>query len=157
MKQPCRSVRGFSLVEILVAIGIFGILVAAALPHLDTRRENINSAVNSVAANIRLARTKAMSTGIHYCMHWSASNKYYVRRWSDNKNIVDAKLPTRVSWSMDNYPDLPHVMFNTRGMAIDNTAANGVLVNPVDVYIWDTYGISHKIVVWPSGQIYEEY
>jgi len=149
--------RGYSLVEILVAIGIFGILAAAALPHIDTRRQNINTAVKTLAANIRLARAKAMSTGGHYCMHRLSSTQYYIRRWSDSKNIVEAKLPSKVSWTIDDYPDLPHLMFNTRGMTIDNSAQHRVLTNPVSIYVDDTFGISHKIVVWPSGQVYEEY
>jgi prepilin-type N-terminal cleavage/methylation domain-containing protein len=152
-----RAHNGYSLVELLVAIGIFGIVVAAALPHIDSRRQNINTAVNTIMANIRLARAKAMSTGVHYCAHMSSSTKYYVRRWSDNKNIVDATLPTGVTWSMADYPDLPHIMFNTRGMAIDNSAQNKVLANPVHIYVNDRFGISHKIDVWPSGQVYEEY
>jgi prepilin-type N-terminal cleavage/methylation domain-containing protein len=149
--------RGYSLVEILVAIGIFGILAATALPHIDTRRQNINYATKALVANIRLARAKAMATGIHYCMHRNSSTKYYVRRWSDNKNIVDATLPTKVTWDITDYPDLQHVMFNSRGMLIDNSAQKMVLTSPVNVYVADTYGLSHKIVVWPSGQVYEEY
>lgn len=157
MTHPLKGCHGFSLAEILVAVGIFGLLAATALPHLDGRRQNINTAVNTVIGSIRLARSKAMSTGIHYCMHRSASTKYYVRRWSDNKNIIDAKLPSQVTWTLQNYPDLPHVMFNSRGMTVDSTAQNAVLTNAVEAYVSDTFGITHKIVIWPSGQVYEEY
>jgi prepilin-type N-terminal cleavage/methylation domain-containing protein len=151
-----RSNGGFSLVEILVAMAILGVLMATALPHLDTRRENVNTATKTIVANIRLARAKAMSTGVHYCMHRNSNTQYYVRRWSDNKNVVDTNLPAKVSWSIQNYPDLPHVMFNTRGMAIDNSAQKRVLTNPVNISVTDTFGITRKVVVWPSGQVYEE-
>jgi len=158
--------RGYSMVEVLVAVGILGILVATALPHMDTRRESTNTAVQAVIAHIRLARSKAISTGCHYCFHKSASNKYYVRRWKEvtyppywasDKTILNYTFPAHVTWSLEDYvgPHGEHIMFNTRGMSVDSYT-NQVSPQSVRIRVWDTLGISHTIVVTPAGQVYEQ-
>lgn len=161
-----RGRGGYSLVEVLVAIGILGILLATALPHMDTRPEGTNAAVQSVMAHLRLARTKAISTGVHYCFHRNASNRYYVRRWKEtssppfwagDRNIINYTFPKHVSWAIEDYlgPHGPHVMFNTRGMSIDSYT-NEVATRSVRIRIWDSLGASRTVVVTPAGQIYEE-
>jgi len=164
MRRSMRQ-RGYSLVEMLVAIGILGILVATALPHMDTRRESTNTAVQSVIAGLRLARTKAISTGAHYCFHRNGNTAYYVRRWKEttyspywasDKTILDAKMPKHTDWALEDYagPHGEHLMFNTRGLSIDS-GTNQVATQSVTIWVWDDFGVTHSIVVTPSGQIYE--
>lgn len=56
--------RGFSLVELLVAISILGLLMAAAMPSLGTWLDNtrIRNAGDSVIAGLQSARAEAVRT-----------------------------------------------------------------------------------------------
>ena len=147
--------RGYSLIELLVAVGIFGVLAAAGLPHLDTRRQDIQSATKQVIADYRWARTRAITSGAHFAIEWTSSNSYEVQRmkevsgnWAIDEVVKTVTLPSHIN-TVWYWPTTQE--FNTRGMMITTTY-------PLWQLLWDSnyYGW-HTLSVWPSGQIYEEY
>jgi prepilin-type N-terminal cleavage/methylation domain-containing protein len=60
-----RNQRGVTLVEVMVVVGIIGVLSALAVPQLRVWREDtrVRSSARSVADAFHVARTEAMRTG----------------------------------------------------------------------------------------------
>lgn len=150
-----RNRRGYSLVELLVAVGIFGVLAAMGLPHLDTRRNDIQSATKQVIADYRWARTRAITSGTHFAVEWVSTNSYKIMRmkevpggWAMDEAVKHVTLPSHINYTWY-WPSVQE--FNTRGMMITTTYPLWQLFWDSDYYGW------HMVSVWPSGQIYEEY
>ena len=148
--------RGYSLVELLVAVGIFGVLAAMGLPHIDTRRQDIQTTTKQIIADYRWARNRAITSGVHYGIEWTSTNSYEVQKmkqapsgtWSKDLTVKRVTLPTHINTSWY-WPALQE--FNTRGMMVTSTA-------PLYQLFWDSnYFGWHMVSLWPSGQIYEEY
>lgn len=155
--QRLATPRGYSLVELLTGIAIFSVLLAAGLPHINTQRQAINSAVTAVMADLRFARSKAIRSGTHYAVELLDEHTYQVQRfrevdagnWQRDSVVKTGELPEHISLDMD--PTL--LEFNTRGMMISDIGNRSW----VDVALTDdAYGASHLISVWPSGQVYYE-
>jgi len=154
--QRLRSRAGYSLIELLVAVGIFGVLAAAGLPHIDTRRQDVQSATQQLIADYRWARARAITSGTHFAIKWNSSTKYEVQRmretgpgtWALDTVVKTVVLPAdiTVQWTFPLTQE-----FNTRGMMISKTSR-------IQQMVYDSrFGGWNIISVWPSGQIYEEY
>ncbi len=153
--QRLRSRAGYSLIELLTAVAIFGILAAAGLPHVDTRRQDIRNASEQVIADYRWARTRAITSGAHFNVSWTSESTYEVQRmkqdptgaWILDTVVKQVSLPSgieRSGWPND-------VEFNTRGMMISQSYAMFDL-------LWDTQFSTYRMfAVWPSGQTNEYY
>lgn len=66
MTRPDPHSRGFSLVELMVAITVAAILAVIAVPNLRNaiRRNNVSNGSNTLLASISYARTEAISRGV---------------------------------------------------------------------------------------------
>ena len=150
-----RRCEGNTLIELLALIGILGVIAGTALPHFDTRREDINTAMRTLMGEFRTARTHAITTGRHYSVNLAGSASLTVQRhdqaadgtWPVSSTPKSITLPSSVSWTM-----IPATIeFNTRGTMITSS-------EPVFVYVTDQIGSRvHSFSVWPSGQVQEEY
>jgi prepilin-type N-terminal cleavage/methylation domain-containing protein len=148
--------RGYSLIELLVAVGIFGLLAALGLPHLDTRRQDIQTVSKQVIADYRWARNRAITSGVHFGIEWTSTNSYQVQRmkqaangtWSKDVTVKTVTLPSHINTTWY-WPSLQE--FNTRGMMVTTTYPLYQLFWDSDYYGW------RMLSLWPSGQIYEEY
>lgn len=67
---------GFTLVEMAVVILIFGMLFAFSIPAYQSinRSYQLKGATENLAAQLRMARSKAMATGVDQPMHFSPNN-----------------------------------------------------------------------------------
>jgi prepilin-type N-terminal cleavage/methylation domain-containing protein len=153
--------KGFSLVELIVYISLLGLLLAAALPHLDVLPSHTNRAVEQFLSDVRFARAKAIVTGTHVCVHRVSANRYQIRRlkqsgtsWMLDRVLRDVTLPPGVNWWMSTDTG-GHLKFNTRGLQVAFANPN----NPYALYTYfsDAQGSAHAVSVWPSGQAYKEY
>lgn len=158
------SFQGYSIVEILVAVAIFGIVARTAIPHLDARRMQVIAAQQVVAANLRLARARAITKSVHYRVDFPSASQITVtpmvqeedRTWEpDSDNVQTISLPGNThlaSGSQCTAPCTPvigtNIEFNSRGVAV-NLAAKA------QITLVDDFGKSKALEAWPSGQIDE--
>lgn len=157
MKFPRRlaSRCGYTMVEAMATIAIAGVLIGSALPRVDTRRNEINSAVNAVIADLRFARGRAITTGTHYAFELTASGTYEIQRlkeslaggWVLDEVAKTNALPEHVVLALS---QSGNVEFNTRGMMI--SSPNMLTLSFSDT----TFGSTHQVSIWPSGQIHHE-
>jgi prepilin-type N-terminal cleavage/methylation domain-containing protein len=153
MKRCLSNVAGYSLIELLVALAIFGILAAAAIPLSAVQRERTNTLIKGIVADLRLARASAITSGRHYAFAWINTREYQIQRlqqsgtsWTLDTVITDIRLPQNfLMWT--SWPT--KIEFNTRGMMVSSNYWG-------EVALWDsTYQVWRVAFVWPSGQIYE--
>lgn len=147
--------HGNTLIEMLIIMGIIGVICGAALPHFDGRRQDIHTTMRELVGQFRTARTQALTTGTHYALHMPAPGTLNVQRmqqavdgtWQVADVTDSISLPAHVSFWMT--PDT--IEFNTRGTMITSP-------RPLYVYLSDRYAsVVHSFSVWPSGQVHEEF
>jgi hypothetical protein len=127
------------------------VLVGTVLPHLDTRRESINGAVQSVVGDLRFARARAIASGTHYAFDLVDPRTYRVQRmtndgtaWVADSISREVSLPEHLELALDGASGLE---FNTRGMMISADLAPTLT-------LYDTkFGAGRTVLIWPSGQI----
>ena len=135
---------GFTLVEILVTLGIFGILAAIALPTWSTLfpAYQLNSAARQVTTELHLARNRAMANYRRVRVVFTATT-YNVER-EQNPGAFDyvvisgpKGLPSGITAAADATP-----VFQTRG---DASGANITLTN--------SKGETKKVAISSAGRV----
>jgi Tfp pilus assembly protein FimT len=146
--------RGYSLVEMLTTIVFLSTVAAVGLPHIDTRRQDINSVMSEVIGDLRFTRARSITSGTHYALE-PMPGGYQIQRlvqeegeWVEDSVAKTVTLPEHISIDWNDEGD--GIEFNTRGFVISADSSFQVTVS-------DTlHGAAHVISVWPSGQIYYE-
>jgi Tfp pilus assembly protein FimT len=147
--EKTRPIRGFSLPELLVMVGIATIMAAAAMPYLLTAVQNseFNAAVRQIAGDARLARSLAVSRGDRYRIHAGGdaaigdptlNNSYRVER----RNPVSGWPATtaNMATSADVLNNWQDVSTHYRGVTIQSVLDGGLTA--VDGPIFNSTGAS---------------
>jgi hypothetical protein len=148
---------GFSLVELLVILGIVGILVAIAVPTTNRSMLNLSYSMGEFESNVRVARGNANGRGVHYRV--TLHSDYYE---IDRLHVSGGAWIHDPAFSVQTISLPPHVTittgagqsfeFNSRGLL--QPVAVGTPAVQVDVTMRDSRSDETKTVgVWPSGQI----
>ena len=68
-----NSSSGFTLIELMVVIAVFGVIAAFSVPAMTgmNRTHRLKSAAENVAGQLRLAREIAIGTGTTQTMHYT--------------------------------------------------------------------------------------
>ncbi len=81
INRPSRAC-GFTLLEILVAMGILGILAGFAIPHWSSLLSGyrLNAAARQVAVELHSARNRAMAQYRRFKVVFTTSSTYTIQR-----------------------------------------------------------------------------
>ena len=100
MKAHDHKTSGFSLLEIMVVLILFGILIGITVPGMSNlvRSTRLKGASNTLVADIRYARSLANAQHSSYQIQFTSSN-YTISRVSPATTITMRTLPDGVSCS----------------------------------------------------------
>ncbi len=94
-----RNQDGFGLLELLLALAIMAILVAAALPNLQRylAQRDLQQTARLLSTDLRLAQQYAVTQNEPYGLQYtSASAQYTLLRVSDGTVVKQVDLPATV-------------------------------------------------------------
>ena len=143
---------GYTLIEVLVGMAVFGVLISTALPRYHADRLQLGAAQMQTLAMLRDARSLAVSRNLHFAVKIAAADRIVVQRlrqvgtaWEsdgDPLQTLQLRAPASVAQGLVG----TRVEFNGRGVAVN-------LTTPQRIDLQDTFGASKSVQVWPSGEI----
>jgi type IV fimbrial biogenesis protein FimT len=139
-----RQDNGFTLLEILIACSILGILTAMAVPSFSLwiTRQQLRQATTELAANYTMARTAAMSRGSAVTVTTAMTGGKATLTFGGNvfKSVTLSERVTNITAAT--------VAFNPFGLRSGGGAANTLIV------VTPSQGQAYSVAVSPSGRVF---
>jgi prepilin-type N-terminal cleavage/methylation domain-containing protein len=98
MAVKVRSSKGFSLIELIIVIAIFGIVLAIAASNFTAYRDNTNlrEAARSISSDMLLVKQRAVSESRNYRIDFSeAANTYTIQQETAPASGIYSDLSTK--------------------------------------------------------------
>ncbi len=150
--RTCGAPEGFTVIELLIAMSMLGIVAAIALPQYRAAQVQIKAAQQLVIATLRGARASALTKSVHFAVEFASSRQLVVERlqevdtvWQvDTSDVHSIPLPP-VTQFADTVVGT-RVEFNSHGEAVN-------LTGPQQIDLFDSFGATTSVQAWPSGQV----
>jgi Tfp pilus assembly protein FimT len=148
--------------ELIVVLGIVGVVVMVAAPTVNRKAMSLTVTVGELMGDLRLARADATGRGVHFRVTLSSATTYRIERLEDSNNdgvwAVDGGYTPRtvtLPSSMSVTTGVGAVIeFSARGIRVPN--ADGTPASLITLVLYDAKTTQSKTIkVWPSGQIEE--
>jgi prepilin-type N-terminal cleavage/methylation domain-containing protein len=148
-----RRERGFSIIELLAAFAIFGVLVAVAAPSIQRRPYALWEARTMLLGDLRRTRSNALIKGDHFRLDVLTDHSYTVSRmqlgvggvWTPIvPPIISRTLPPNVAFTSGVGNGFE---FNTRGLMVNPSWAQTLNLYDAD------RDLNKWVTVYPSGQV----
>jgi prepilin-type N-terminal cleavage/methylation domain-containing protein len=94
-----RSQRGFSLIELMMVVLVFGLLLGFSIPNFHRLSNSFQrrAAAQDIAGQLRLAREKAIATGVSQPFRFASSGTGYATTPSSGRG-ASWSLPRGVAY-----------------------------------------------------------
>ncbi len=143
-----RSMRGFTMVELIIAIAIVSVASAVAVPNIMVWRQNLElrGATRDVYSNFHRARVEAIKRRT-YCSVTFRSDSYVIYEDSNKDLVKDDSEDIIASISLSDYGNL----------TLDTSEGGGdglTFSNPEDGIAFSPSGISRSAAGFGSGSVY---
>ena len=151
--------KGFSLVELMVAIAIMAIAVAVSIPSYLSYRDNsrVQNAASNVRADFERAKLRAIreNTNVRVVFLDTTSYQLHVDNNGNNAldageiNVADKTLPEGVTITSNTFSG-DDMSFNARGLPVGGPGGAGT------VTLTSTGGRQYDVVVNSVGRVRTE-
>ncbi|CAN5826846.1 N/A [soil metagenome] len=145
--SPSRTVAGFTLIELVTTLLIFGILAGIAAPKMNTyiERQKTRRVLDTVATDLAQARILAIRQGSRVDVQLHSSNHYSVGvvGSSNRKEVRLAQTYPGVALVMP----APSIVFDSRGLVRSGNGAITVSIN----------GKTDALDLSVTGRVYRAY
>ena len=146
IRRLVNQQKGFTLIELIIVMGIMGILATIAAPHFQNYigNQNLKTAARGITSDFFATREKALSENVRYRITFDqASNSYTIARGTAaGAPYVDQQTKLMTSYASYIKVDADQVVFfQTRGTV---TACNFTISNT------NNGSVANIIVNFPS-------
>jgi type IV fimbrial biogenesis protein FimT len=146
IRQLVNQQKGFTLIELIIVMGIMGILATIAAPSFQNyiRNQNLKTAARGITSDFFATREKALSENVRYRITFDqASNSYTIARGTySGTPYVDQQTKSMTSYAPSIQLNADQVVyFQTRGTV---TACNFTISNTING------SVANIIVNFPS-------
>lgn len=158
-QAPLRSdTRGFSLIELLVALAIMSVVLMMVMPNVKTYLLDvkISTAVQSFIDGAQLARTEALRRNVPVTLALTNENRgWAVQTGATGAAVTIASKPAESASVLTVTPDKTSITFNSQGLTTE-TAAVTIKFTPLDANACKKEGGVQRclnVVVSRGGQV----
>lgn len=141
---------GFSVVEVVVALGIMGVALAILIPRLSPQPRYFDADLQEFVDNLQVARQWAISRTTHYRLRVTSTSAYVIEQgvlsgsiWTFPTTARSVTLHVRIGFAAGDVGKAAE--FSSRGAMVGTTLTFSVTNSEG--------GSTKSILVYPTGMV----